>query len=56
MADLTAYLRLVEAAPEWPFQGSTVVQMLLYLLMPIASWFGDALIGGVLERLLGLGG
>jgi hypothetical protein len=53
MADLAAYLKLIEAAPEWPFQGSTIVQVMLYTLLPVASWFGNLLIEGVLARLLG---
>ena len=53
MADLYAYLQLVEGAPEWPFRGSTILQMMLYLLMPIASWFGSLLIEGMLAQFLG---
>jgi hypothetical protein len=44
MADLTAYQRLVEDVPEWPFRTSTLVQVLLYLLIPVASWIGGLLI------------
>jgi hypothetical protein len=53
MADLIAYLRLIEDAPEWPFQTSTFVQMVLYLLIPVASWVGGLLIEGLLGQLLG---
>jgi len=49
MGDLEAYLRLIEDVPEWPFHSSTVVRIVLYLLIPIASWFGGLLIEGVLE-------
>ena len=49
MGDLEAYLRLIEDVPEWPFHSSTVVRIVLYLLIPIASWFGGLLIEGMLE-------
>jgi len=49
MGDLEAYLRLIEDVPEWPFQSSTLVRVLFYLLIPIASWFVGLLIEGMLE-------
>ncbi len=49
MADMEAYLRLIENVHEWPFQSSTLVWVILYLLIPIASWFGGLLIEGMLE-------
>jgi len=49
MGDLEAYLRLIEDVPEWPFHSSTVVRIVLYLLIPIASWFVGLLIEGMLE-------
>jgi hypothetical protein len=54
MADIEAYLRLIEDVPEWPFQTSTIVRMVLYLMIPIASWFGGLLIEGVLELIWGI--
>jgi len=54
MGDLEAYLRLIEDVPEWPFQSSTVVRIVFYLLIPIASWFGGLLIEGVLELIWGI--
>jgi hypothetical protein len=53
MADLIAYLRLIEDAHEWPFQASTFVQMVLYLLIPVASWVGSLLIEELLGWLFG---
>ena len=38
MADLVAYLSLVERVPEWPFTTSTYTRLLLYLLIPVAFW------------------
>lgn len=54
MGDLEAYLRLIEDVPEWPFQTSTIVRVVLYLMIPIASWFGGLLIGGMLEIIWGI--
>ncbi len=53
MADLTAYQRLIEDVPEWPFRTSTLVQVLLYLLIPVASWIGGLLIENALGFLFG---
>jgi hypothetical protein len=53
MPGLIAYLHLIERVPEWPFQTSTFVQVALYLLIPIASWVGSALVEGMLGRLIG---
>ncbi|MCD4843401.1 MAG: hypothetical protein K8R25_02835 [Methanosarcinales archaeon] len=52
MADMEAYLRLIEDVPEWPFQSSILVRVVLYLLIPIASWFGGLLIEGMLLGLI----
>jgi len=51
MADLTAYLELIEGVPVWPLQASTIVRLLLYLVMPIASWAGNLTIGTALDQL-----
>ena len=53
MADLTAYQRLIEDVPEWPFRISTLVQVLLYLLIPVASWIGGLLIENGLDYFFG---
>jgi hypothetical protein len=52
MPSLIAYLQLVESIPDWPFRASTAVQLVLYLLIPVASWFGKKLIEGLLDRFL----
>lgn len=49
IADLSAYLRLIEDVPEWPIEGSTLAQVLLYLLLPVASWLGSLLIENLLR-------
>ena len=38
MADLVAYLSLVERVSEWPFTTSTYTRLFLYLLIPVAFW------------------
>jgi hypothetical protein len=53
MADLIAYHQLIEDAQDWPFHAYTVVQMALFVLIPIASWVGGLLIEGLLDRFLG---
>jgi hypothetical protein len=53
MPGLIAYLHLIERVSEWPFQTSTFVQVMLYLLIPVASWVSSALVEGLLTRLIG---
>jgi hypothetical protein len=53
MGDLIAYHQLIEEAPDWPFQASSLVQVVLYLLIPVASWVGGLLIEGILSQLFG---
>jgi hypothetical protein len=53
LADLYAYQQLIKDVPEWPIEGSALVQVTLYLLIPIASWFGSTLVEGLLSRLIG---
>jgi hypothetical protein len=52
MPGLIAYLRLIESIPDWPFRASTAVQLVLYLLIPVASWVGSLLIENLLDRVL----
>ena len=44
LGDLIAYLGLIEAVHEWPFDSSTVGRLGLYLLIPVGSWLGGALV------------
>ncbi len=44
LADLIAYRGLVESAPSWPYDGSTLGRLGLYLLIPLGSWIGGALV------------
>ena len=53
MADLVAYLSLVERVPEWPFTTSTYTRLILYLLIPVVSWgigiVAEEIVGGALS-------
>ncbi|MFC2046029.1 hypothetical protein ACFLTC_00715 [Chloroflexota bacterium] len=53
MADLIAYLQLIEDVPEWPIQSSALVQVALYLLIPVVSWLGSLLIENLLGHFIG---
>jgi hypothetical protein len=53
LADLYAYLRYIEDVREWPIGGSTLLQVTLYLAIPVVSWFGSLLIENVLGFLFG---
>jgi hypothetical protein len=52
MSGLIAYLQFIERIPEWPFRPSTAVQFVLYLLIPVASWFGSVIIEALLDRIV----
>jgi len=49
LADLVAYRGLIENVPEWPFTASTYARLILYMLIPVASW----VLGGIVEELVG---
>jgi hypothetical protein len=55
LADLLAYRQFVESVPEWPFDTSMRARIGLYLVIPIGSWIGGALVERVLNALLGSG-
>ena len=44
LADLLAYKTKVESTPEWPFDSSTLLRFGLYMLIPLASMIGGALV------------
>lgn len=52
MDEFVAYLELVEGVREWPFDISTVVRFSLYLMLPIGSWLGGALVERLVNALL----
>ena len=52
MDELVAYLRLIEGVREWPFDVSTVLRFSLYLMIPIGSWLGGAMVERLVNSLL----
>ena len=52
MADLVAYLSLVERVPEWPFTTSTYTRLFLYLLMPLFFWCIGIVAEEIVQRAL----
>ena len=52
MADLVAYRSLVESVPEWPFTTSTYTRLILYALIPVASWSIGIVAEGIVGRAL----
>lgn len=52
LADLIAYRRLIEAVPEWPFDASLLRRFGLYMLIPVFSWVGGALVERAVSSVL----
>ncbi len=52
MADLIAYRGLIENVPEWPFTSSTFFRLILYMLIPVASWGFGVIAEEVVSRTL----
>lgn len=52
LSDLLAYRNQVEATAEWPFDSSTLLRFGLYLLIPIGSMVGGALVERVVNWVL----
>jgi hypothetical protein len=53
LGELIVYRQYVDDVSEWPFDVSTVLRLLLYLLIPLVSWFGGALVERSVDTLLG---
>ena len=53
LADLAATEARIEAIPVWPFDGPTLRRFALYLLIPIVSWSGGALVERLVDAWLG---
>ena len=53
LADLLAYRAFVENVREWPFDASTLARFGLYLLIPLGSWAGGALVERLINAILG---
>ena len=52
IADAVAYLTMIENLSKWPFDNSTLVRFTLYLLIPLGSWLGGALVERGLDLIL----
>ncbi len=52
LADLVAYRNLVESVREWPFDPSTFRRFGLYLMIPLGSWTGGALVERLMDAVL----
>jgi len=52
LTDLLAYRTQVESTREWPFDSSTLLRFGLYLLIPVASMVGGALMERVVDMVL----
>jgi len=53
LGELIVYRQYVADLSEWPFDVSTVLRLLLYLLIPLVSWFAGALVERTVDTLLG---
>ena len=53
LADLIAYEARIESVREWPFDTSTPSRFGLFLLIPLVSWIGGALVERVVNAALG---
>jgi hypothetical protein len=52
LADLVFYEGRIASVPEWPFDTPTIARFGLYLLIPLGSWLGGALVERLLVDLL----
>ena len=50
---VVAYRGVIEGVSAWPFETSTFTLILLYLLIPLGSWAGGALVERLIDSLLG---
>ena len=53
LTDLMAYQNRIESTAEWPFNSSTIIRFGLYLLIPVVSMIGGALVERMVDGLLG---
>lgn len=52
LADLLVWRSYVESIREWPFDGTLLVRFGLYVLIPLGSWLGGALVERGLSLLI----
>ncbi len=51
--EIVVYRDLVEGVSAWPADGATFVRFSLYLLIPLGSWAGGAIVDRFVDSLLG---
>ncbi len=51
--EIVAYRDVVEGVSTWPGDSSTFLRVLLYLLIPLGSWAGGAIVERFVDSLLG---
>jgi hypothetical protein len=51
-AELHAYRQRIEHVPEWPLDTPSFVRFALYLLIPLGSWLGGALVERAVDALV----
>jgi hypothetical protein len=49
---LLAWESRVERVPEWPIDAGALRRIALYLLIPLGSWMGGALVERLVDALL----
>lgn len=52
IAELIAYKTMIENIRNWPFDNPTLVRFTLYLLIPLGSWLGGAIVERSLDVFL----
>ncbi len=52
LTDLVTYKTQVESIREWPFDSSTLLRFFVYLLIPVASMVGGALVERIVDMVL----
>ena len=52
IAELAAYKTIIENVRSWPFDNPTLVRFSLYILIPLGSWLGGALVERGLDLFL----
>lgn len=53
LADLLAYEARIAGVSEWPIEGFTLLRLSFYLLLPVGSWLGGALVERFVSRVIG---
>lgn len=52
IAEIMAYQNVIESIRNWPFDSSTLIKFALYLMIPLGSWLGGALVERGLDFIL----